>query len=674
MRLRLLCMLTTMLAVALPAAAEVERFSVLANAEKVGHLVVSVEAGKATVDYQVVDNGRGPKLKEQLALGPEGTPTSWTIEGSSTFGSPVHEHYSWTAGTATWVSAADQGSVAAPRLGIYVSDDASPWILGVYVRALQKAHGRSLQVLPSGQLRLEELRRITLGQNGRSVGLTIYAILGLGLDPEYVLMDAQNELFGRADGTLLREGYESLFQQLQKISHDIGVERAQQAQRQLAHRFDGPVRIRNVRVFNPQSMSLEPSSCVLVYRDRISAVGSECASIPSSPDETVIEGEGGTLVPGLHDMHHHISLPSCLYSLAAGVTTVRDMGNDNSELLAVVDGLESGQLAGPRIFRNGLLEGRSPYSVRLGFVADTLDQALTDVRWYAAHGYFEVKIYNSLPPDWVAPVAAEAHRLGMGVTGHVPALSSPDRVIREGYNSIAHVNQLMLGWLLQPGEDTRTPLRLTAMSRARGLDLASPAVRQTIEAMKARHVALDTTVVALEQLMLSRAGTVGPGDRAYLDHMPIGYQRYRRRSFVTINNQADDETYKRSFEKLLATLELLDQQGIQLLPGTDDSNGFAVPRELELYVAAGIPAGKALQLATLDAARYLRDESLGGSIERGRLADLTLVRGDPLADIHNIRQVRMTMRGGVVYFPSEIYDYLAVQPFESPPTVRSPRL
>jgi imidazolonepropionase-like amidohydrolase len=345
------------------------------------------------------------------------------------------------------------------------------------------------------------------------------------------------------------------------------------------------------------------------------------------------------------------------------------MGNDNSELLSTIDGLTAGRLAGPLIFRNGLLEGRSPYSARVGMIADTLEQALADVQWYAGHGYFEVKIYNSLPPDWVALVAAEAHRLGMGVTGHVPAFSSPDRVIREGYNSIAHVNQLMLGWMLKPDEDTRTALRLTAMARAKDLDLDSTRVRETIDLMKTHHVALDTTAVALEQLMLSRAREVEPGDRAFLDHMPIDFQRYRRRSFVTINSRSDDAAYKAGFEKLLEVLHLLDREGIQLLPGTDDVNGFGVPRELELYVAAGIPPGRALRLATLDAERYLHHENQGGSIERGKSADFILVAADPVADIHNIRRVRMTVRGGVVYFPSEIYTNVAVRPFESSPTL-----
>src|SRR5690606_31567428 len=101
-------------------------------------------------------------------------------------------------------------------------------------------------------------------------------------------------------------------------------------------------------------------------------------------------GEGGTLVPGLHDMHAHNSLDSGLWYLAAGVTSTRDMGNDNDFLMRLIPRIENGELAGPRIVRNGFLEGRSPYSARNGFVAESLDEALESVRWYANNGYWQI--------------------------------------------------------------------------------------------------------------------------------------------------------------------------------------------------------------------------------------------------------------------------------------------
>jgi hypothetical protein len=654
------------LALGVAARAETQKFVAMAGGEKVGHLTADVSGRHVAIDYAVVNNGRGPKAREQIDLDAAGFPTAWTIEGESLFGAPVHEHFTWKPGSAEWASQADKGAVAAAKPILYIGNDVSPWMLGVYVKQLLKAPGHTLPVLPSGSLRVQEVKKITLGQGKKAVPLTIYELSGIDLSPEYVALDAKGQLF--AAGGVIREGYEGELPKLGQANREIAQARAEDAQRQLAHRFTGPVRIRNVRVFDPVALKLSGPSQVVVFGDRIATVTPE-DNQPTRKGETQIDGQGGTLVPGLHDMHSHTSLQSNLFNLAAGVTATRDMGNDNEALLKIVDGLQSGRLAGPRIVRNGFLEGRSPYSARNGFIADTLPQAIDDVHWYADHGYWQIKIYNSFPPDWVAPVAAEAHRLGMGVTGHVPAFSSPDRVIRDGYNDIAHINQLMLGWILDPKEDTRTPLRLTGMARAKDLDLGSPRVRTTIELMKSHHVALDTTTMTLERLMLSRSGEVQAGDRPYLDHVPIGYQRYRKRSFVTIKTPADDAAYRESFKTILQVMKLLDEEHIQMLPGTDDITGFSLLRELELYRMAGFPPARVLQMDTLDCERYFGRDRQAGTIERGKLADFVLVDGDPTADISRMRNTRMTMVGGVAYYPAEIYRFLSIKPFADPPTV-----
>ena len=110
--------------------------------------------------------------------------------------------------------------------------------------------------------------------------------------------------------------------------------------------------------------------------------------------------------------------------------------------------------------------------------------------------------------------------------------------------------------------------------------------------------------------------------------MPIGFQRYRRRAFVTIETPEDDTEYREAFQRLLDTLYLLDSNGIQLLPGTDNSNAFPVHRELELYVEAGLTPARALALGTLEAERFLGRDAWLGSIEVGKRADFTIFSAD----------------------------------------------
>lgn len=648
-----------------------DRLVVLSNGENVGHVIAQHNDRNVSVDYMVNNNGRGPKISESLLLDSGGFPLRWTISGSSLFGADVNESYAWERGGARWASQADQGTASTEKPLLYVANDASPWSLGLYARALLAAPDHTLEILPSGRLKIQELHRTTVGDD--ELPITIYSLGGIGLAPQMLVLDDSGKLFAELGGrsVIVREGYESAADSLLALSRDLEFERIKGLQHELRHEFTQPVRINNVHVFDPSAGRRGELSSVVFDDGLIVAVEAPLAD--SSPaGEVVVDGDGGTLVPGLFDMHSHSSLNSGLFYLAAGVTSTRDMGNDIELIEELLHGIETGELPGPRITRAGLIEARSPYSARIGIVAESLDEALDAVRWYADHGYYEIKTYNSMNPEWVAPIVAEAKKHGLGVTGHVPAFMSPDAVIEAGYNSIAHINQLMLGWLLEPGEDTRTPLRLTGMKRAVNLDVKSEEVQHTIALMREHGTAQDTTAIILERLMKSRAGTVQPGDEPYLDHMPIGYQRYRKRTFVPLDEPRDDAAYVDAFDNLLDVILELHRNGIQLLVGTDDSTGVSVHRELELYVAAGISPAETLALATKGAAQYLQQADRVGSIEPGMYADFLLVPGDPTTDISAIRQIRLVASRGIIYFPADIYEALNIRPFADKPAVQVP--
>lgn len=656
-------------------AAREERLVILQNGENVGHVRATTQGNTVEIDYVVDNNGRGPRLRQHIVLGAGGLPREWRVEGRSTFGGAVEEVFTQADGRANWSSQADEGASPAATPALYIVNDDTPWSQGLYARALLNAPNRQLSVLPGGTMRIEEVRRLDFGSGARRTPATIYRLIGLGLSPSHFMLDRDNQLLAEVSSgsVAVREGYEDQEATLRALAQSLESERYRALARLLTHRFDAPVRIRNVRVFDPATGRVGPLSAVTYFNDTINSVETQGAS-DTRADCYNIDGEGGVLVPGLHDMHAHTSPQSALLYLSVGVTTVRDQGNNNARLAAMMAQLEAGELAGPRVIANGFLEGRSPFSARNGIVAGSLEEALDGVRWYAAHGYWQVKIYNSLDPAWVRPVAEEAHRLGMTVTGHVPAFVTPDQAIEAGYDDIAHINQLMLGWLIAPGEDTRTAFRLTAMARAAELNLASRPVRRTIDLMRRNNVALDTTAVTLENFMLSRARENPPAFAAILDHMPIGYQRARKRTFVPLESAAEDARYHSAFQRLLETMALLHRRGVQLLPGTDEGSGFTLHRELELYVAAGISPAETLSLATLRAEQYLGRDQRFGAIERGKAADFLLIARDPTQDISAIREVRMTVRGGMVYFPSEIHAAFGIAPFAAAPIVAAPTL
>ena len=211
----------------------------------------------------------------------------------------------------------------------------------------------------------------------------------------------------------MREGYVAADEALRDWAETLSTERFVEIQAAAAHKYDVPVRIRNVRVFDPEALTLTDLKDVVIYRDRVASVQAANAPIPDG--EVIIEGEGGTLVPGMYEMHGHLGQDNALLNVAAGVTSVRDMGNENDVLEDLMDRIDAGVIAGPRITRSCFIEGESEFSARSGETVATLEEALAMVRWCASRDFYQVKLYNSMKPEWAETLVAEAHRLGLRV-------------------------------------------------------------------------------------------------------------------------------------------------------------------------------------------------------------------------------------------------------------------
>jgi imidazolonepropionase-like amidohydrolase len=459
-----------------------------------------------------------------------------------------------------------------------------------------------------------------------------------------MLLDAHGDLFADVDpgGVVVRKGYEGEETRLRTLAADWATQRFVTLEKDLAHRYGGPVRIRNVRIFDPKTSALSEPVSVLVDGKVIAAV--EAKDSPPTPGETTIDGQGGTLVAGFYEMHAHLSQDGALLNLLAGITTVRDMGNDNAVLDSLVHRMDAGEIGGPHVIRSGFIEGRSPFSAQNGIVVDSPQAALDAVRWYGARDYWQIKIYNSMNPAWVPAMTQEAHRLGMRVAGHVPAFANADQMIEAGYDEITHINQFSLGWVIGPGEDTRTLFRLTALKRLPALDLNSPKVQHTLQLMVDGKKAIDPTLGIHEQLTQNRDGQAPPGAVDYLDHMPIGYRRDAMKAWIDTSAPGDDQAYRAAFDKLVEVTRMLHDRGVFIVFGTDTGGSFTYHRELELYQRAGMTPPEILKRATWDCARYTGQDQRMGSIEKGKLADFFLIPGDPTKDLKAIKTIRMVVK------------------------------
>ena len=651
------------------ALAQTERLIVMFGGRVIGHLNATTEGTRVVIDYDYKNNGRGPTLTETITLSAKGLPSAWTVSGATTFGNKIDERFSLTADRAEWRDSTGAGSAVSDGEQVYVPQTASPWSLGLFARLLNKTTSKRMPVLPSGTLTLKKGADLTMAGTPGPARVTAYALSGTNLAPDFVLLDARGGLFAVISPAfvIVRDGYQKEDARLRALAATMSSDRLTAIQKVTAHRYEAPVRITNVRLFNPVTKSLTGPVSVVVSGSTIAGV--EPLSSLATPGEVTIDGGNGTLVPGMFEMHAHLDQEEALLNLLSGTTSVRDMGNTNDVLDGLIARIEAGTLAGPRVTRSGFIEGKSPFNANGGIVVDSEAAALDAVRWYGARGYWQIKIYNSINPAWVPAMVQEAHRLGMRVAGHVPAFATADDVIAAGYDELTHINQFMLGWVLQPGEDTRTLLRLTAMKRFPTVDLASPAARRTIDAMAQRKLAIDPTLAIHEELTLNRNGVVPPGAMDYLEHMPVGYQRSAKAARADTSAAGDDEAYRGAFEAIIATVKELRARGVTLIPGTDLGGSFTYHRELELYQRVGMSPADILAWATLDMARYLGQDQRLGSIDKGKLADFFLVPGDPTRDFKAIKTIRMVVKDGVVYFPSEIYPEFGITPFADAPAV-----
>jgi len=636
-----------------------------------GQMVATTEGDTVTVDYEYRNNGRGPTLAETITLGPDGLPVGWQVDGATTFGNKIHESFAVKDGVASWTDTTGPGSAPRTEPALYIPQNGSPYALAIYAKALLADADHKLPAWPAGELTLDALEPVTVDGAGGPVETTAYALVGDDVDPTYFLAEAGGNLFAVISPrfVLVREGYEAAEDQLTDLAARLSTERLEAIQAATAHRFDAPLAITNVRIFDPKAKALTAPSTVTVTGDTITAV-----STSGAPDGAyVIDGQGGTLVPGLIDMHGHVSQDGALKNIAAGVTLMRDMGNDNAVLSELIGKIQAGTLAGPRIVRSGFIEGKSPFNSNNGILVTSEEEAVAAVDWYADQGdFWEIKVYNSMNPAWVPAVVKRAHERGLRVTGHVPAFTDADHMIEAGYDEMTHINQVMLGWVLAQGEDTRTLLRLTALQRLPGLDLDGPAVTHTIDLMVEKGVAIDPTYAIHEALLLSRNGETQAGMADYVDHMPVSVQRQAKAAWSAIGSPEEDAAYKGAFDQITGTIQRMKDRGIFIVFGTDMGGALTLHRELELYQNVGFTPADILARATLEEAEYMDLGGELGSIEPGKKADFLLVPGNPVEDLKAIKTIRFVSKGDTVYFPSEIYPSFGIRPFADVPEIHAP--
>jgi imidazolonepropionase-like amidohydrolase len=654
---------------ALPAdiPATAERFTFLMMGNQAGQQAVwTASDGTLHLFFQFNDRGRGPKTTSILKLDSNGVPVSESVKGNDYLKSPVDETFTNASGLAQWKNTAEKGEKKVSAPAYYAPLNGAPSESGLLVRAALH-NGGKIALLPEGEARVQRVTDVEVVSGARKKRVALYSITGLDFSPTYLWLDdhdkGREKFFASVDdwGSIVPEGWESAVKPLLAAQDEVKQARAAMLATKLAHHPTNGILFQHANVFDAATGKIIPDQTVLIRDNRISGIGQGAIGGLSGTPPEVIDATGKTLLPGLWDMHAHVGDNDGLLNLAAGVTTVRDLANDTDSLLARRHRIADGTEIGTRIVIAGIIDGRGPYQGPTKVLVSTEAEARAAVDNYKKLGYVQIKIYSSVPPAVVPAIIDEAHKNGMRVSGHIPAEMTADQCVRLGYDEIQHINFLVLNFFPEI-KDTNTITRLTKPGEiTAGLDLNSAQVQSFIKLLQDHHTKLDLTLSVFEDQYLGRIGEIPPGYRAIANRLPAQVRRGLLTAGMT-PPPGMDETYKKSFAKMLDFTGLLYRSGLSIEDGTDNMAGFALHRELELDVQAGIPPAQVLQDATLNAAKIMSIDKDLGSISAGKLADLTLVDGDPTKNISDIRKTTVVVKDGVLYYPNELYTELGVIP------------
>lgn len=622
-------------------------------------VIVQTGDGRISSESFIHWNNREYRLDSEIQLDSEGRVLAQRVTGTTPFGAPVDETFRFENGVASWSTVGQQGSVNADTPAWYLPNENGDFAsLPALVRLAAASLDGEVPVFPSGRIRVERVTSVAVETGLGMQQLQLYAFHGINFNPSYAWFDQQGELvaldWGGSLG-MIPQGWDAkVLEQLSAVQTQESANRSARLAIELATVMQAPLIFENVDVVDVEQGVLLPQHHVLVVDGKISAISDRAIS---HSDAIRVDGTGKSLMPGMWDMHGHFSLEDGLMNIAGGITSVRDIGNVHEKITLATEKYNSGEVIGPNTYLAGFIDKAGPYAS--GGTAETLEDALKRVDFFADHGYIQIKLYSSIEPSWVAPIAERAHARGLRLSGHIPAFMSAEQAIRAGYDEIQHINMVFLNFLAGDTADTRQQIRFTLYGdEAANLDIDSAAVEDFIQLMKDNNTVIDPTAAIFETMLVHKPGEPDPTFAAVADHLPAAVSRGLYSPDMVLG-----ENWPASAQKQSQMLKKLYDKGIQLVPGSDNMAPFTIHRELEVYVEAGIPAAAALKIATLDSARVVGLDHKTGSITVGKDADLVLLDGNPLQDISAVRRASLVMKGKSIYRPDLLYQASGVLPF-----------
>jgi len=586
---------------------------------------------------------------EVMTLGADGLPAKIIIRGVTPNGDAA-ETFSIAGGKAKWASTADSGeATAAPAF--YLAAGGTNMGNMPLAAAMVKAGATGLPMFPSGRTTLEKGATLQINGPKGPESVQLAWVRGLLPSPTPIWLDSKGNYFAEIGAiSIMPAGYENNL----KPMIDFQDAETAKAVRDISHRFldprnKAPVLFDNVELFDADGGKFIANQAVLLSDGKVAAIG-PAGSLKAPAGARTIDGKGKTLVPGIWDSHLHIGDDwNVITNMATGITSFRSPGTEIDRAVDTTKRRKSGELLMGEPFISQIIDKKDPLAAQGAEIVSSEAEAIAAVHKIHDAGLWGVKFYTSMDPAWIAPAAAEAHKLGMHVHGHIPAHMRPLDAVRAGYDEITHINFVAMQFMPQDVVDkANTAQRIEGPAKYfKDFDLHGPEARAFIAELAKRKTIIDPTLVVWEPTLISDGGVPAPAYVSYMGIMSPVYDRFFKAGGYPLVEGYTRDDYRKSWKQLVGLVGELHKAGVTIVAGTD-GQGIEIVREIELYKDAGFTPAEALQAATIVPARMVGADKRTGSIAVGKEADVVLVDGDVANDLGALRRVVTVVSDGYV--------------------------
>lgn len=446
--------------------------------------------------------------------------------------------------------------------------------------------------------------------------------------------------------------------------------------------------IENVNIIDIRAGKVVPYRSVVFKGSTIVSVGA-VASKTSIVDARVIDGSGKFLIPGLWDMHIHTSTDAASRNailpllIANGITGARSMAadchvadGDCGEPIADIhavnkwrEEIATGNLVGPRLVASSYYTN-GPASVEKSSIDNpaTATHARGYARMLNSRGVDLIKVYSGMYREAYFAMADEARTLGLEFAGHVPLTVRVSEASDAGQSTIEHITGFLEECSTE--EEVLRPKLIASYSNPAEFWPILLKLAETFDEQKCQrlfeHLAENSTwhVPTLyvegfyEESNTPRGEWREDPRLKYVPRVEVElWESLEKDYFEGIPDYK--KTLQPHSQKAFQIAGKTHEAGVPIMAGSDPGEfgiiwGFSLHTELQYLVEAGLSEADALRAATLNPARYRRMDNSLGTIEEGRLADLVLLKANPLDDISNTQMIDTVIANGRVFRRKDI--------------------